>query len=409
MKFIIAKKNINNVIAFLIVFLTILMSKTYYFGVLNRTSVQYIYYILVILGFLISGLSLTRLKRSIPLALTLILVLIINLSLYYFNMHLNQINTILGFIIAIIMAVLVCSCLTIRQFSDFYIMIISAYSIISIPCVFIANYFPEIALTLTQPGYNWQVPFGYSPYYTWGINGVINVRNSGPFWEPGAFQGFLIIAILMVLFETTGKTLRHKKIITIILFITALTTQSTTGYFLLIIIIFTQWEKLTVVFNHKGELLRNILVIFIAIGILVIILQSGNISNKISENSNNMSAKIRSGDIIGGFALSLRGGPFGLGVTDSMETMRMLFGVYKDDSAGLLSMTYTFGWFFAIVYIYTMCRGLKYFFNINKKKDIFIIILIFIILHLTESLWYLPVYLAIIFYQNGYKQSKSKL
>lgn len=58
-------------------------------------------------------------------------------------------------------------------------------------------------------------------------------RNSGPFWEPGAFQGYILIAILL-LSAYKNRMLPRDYWKTLIVFIlTLLSTKSTTGYLLL--------------------------------------------------------------------------------------------------------------------------------------------------------------------------------
>jgi hypothetical protein len=58
-------------------------------------------------------------------------------------------------------------------------------------------------------------------------------RNTGIFWEPGAYQAFLNIALCFILFSANQKSKLFK---IFILSMTILTTRSTTGYILMIII-----------------------------------------------------------------------------------------------------------------------------------------------------------------------------
>jgi len=59
------------------------------------------------------------------------------------------------------------------------------------------------------------------------------MRNSGPFWEPGAFAVYLIIAIVLIIFQ--DSKLNYKKIFIYIL--TLFTTLSTSGIFVLFFVI----------------------------------------------------------------------------------------------------------------------------------------------------------------------------
>lgn len=58
-------------------------------------------------------------------------------------------------------------------------------------------------------------------------------------------------------------------------------------------------------------------------------------------------------------------------------------------------MAYTYGIIFAVYYLYIMIRGIKNFFFTNKGLDIVVLTAIFLVLHLTEGLWWLPVYVTI--------------
>lgn len=90
----------------------------------------------------------------------------------------------------------------------------------------------------------------------------------------------------------------------------------------------------------------------------------------------------------------IKGGLFGLGETSIRNAYRIIYGVSGNDSVGLLSMAYTYGAVFAIYYIGLMIKGIQRFFR-AKKTDVVIISVIFVILHLTENLWSLPVYITI--------------
>lgn len=75
-------------------------------------------------------------------------------------------------------------------------------------------------------------------------------RNYGIFWEPGAYQAYLNIAIVMLLF--VKFELKRKKLSLVILIIAVLTTLSTTGYFALIIILSAY------VFDNNGNIRNRI-------------------------------------------------------------------------------------------------------------------------------------------------------
>ena len=127
-----------------------------------------------------------------------------------------------------------------------------------------------------------------------------------------------------------------------------------------------------------------------------IVISSGNISEKLALNSNE-SIIIRYKDFLGGIALIARGGVFGLGQTARCTQLKILLGINIDDSVGLFSMTYVYGIVFSLYYI-IMLRGFIMYNPNCKRNDMIVLTAIFLILHLTEDLLNLPVYLIIQLY-----------
>lgn len=60
------------------------------------------------------------------------------------------------------------------------------------------------------------------------VNSASSFRNWGPFWEPGAYQAYIIVTLLLVMFENTD--IRHKNMLIAIFVITIGTVMSTTGF-----------------------------------------------------------------------------------------------------------------------------------------------------------------------------------
>jgi len=141
-------------------------------------------------------------------------------------------TTYLGVFIRIFFAYLTVRILG-KNFTKFYVNIIYVLSIIGF---FI--YIPQ----LVAPGFGRFLatsvsPLLRNPLYAGDIwyapdiilyvfnSGVGTFRNCGPFWEPGAYTGFLIIAMIFHYLE--NKTITDKK--SIVLVLALLSTMSTTG------------------------------------------------------------------------------------------------------------------------------------------------------------------------------------
>lgn len=390
----IAKSSINDAVLFMVVLMTVLLSKSYYFGVANRGFYQYVYYAVVALGGAVVGLRRKRINKAGLVVLPLEMILAFSILINQSDMSGSDINQVFGVIIIFVCVSFTASYMSIGKFAKYYIKIISVLCMISIPCFIITLVNRDLALSLCQPGYDWTVPVGYSFFYTWGWNGVIFHRNSGVFWEPGAFQGFIILALLMLLFNCDGTTIRHRKSVLCLLVVTLLTTQSSTGYILLVLVLLTQWRRIQNILGDVNVALRNCLAAMIVIGGVYIVVSSGNISSKLSSVSSD-SAIIRLSDLLGGAIMVIKGGLVGFGETTIRNANRVLYGVSSNDSIGLFAMAYTYGIIFAGYYIWMMIKGVCRYFDISRILDVIVIVSTFIILHMTEGLWALPVYIAI--------------
>lgn len=78
--------------------------------------------------------------------------------------------------------------------------------------------------------------FIYTQLYDVEHNLGLTLRNCGPFWEPGAFQGFINLALLFELYSLRSSNLLFSKE-SIIYIISILTTLSTGGYVTMFFII----------------------------------------------------------------------------------------------------------------------------------------------------------------------------
>ena len=199
-----------------------------------------------------------------------------------------------------------------------------------------------------------------------------------------------------MLFDVDAKCTKHRKTIFALFIITLLTTQSTTGYVLLVLafMLFNgRILRLLEIRNMNTKVMIGVLILLIG---LVFLSTSTVIANKIG-NENNVSAQMRRADILTGGLLALKAGPFGLGETVTRNSLRMSMGLYKDDSAGLIQITYTFGWLMGLYYITSLCGIAKKLFNADTRNERIGIAILLIILHLTEGLWSLPLFWVLMF------------
>jgi len=181
--------------------------------------------------------SLFLIRSKTLILYTVIFTLIILFQAIQFSLF--SITTFVGFIIKTTFAFLVISLLD-KKILTYFVQVIVVISLISfffwLPNLILGQSFEQLLSTGLAPFF--KSPF-YEPgsfyreastiiIYTFNSYGFgINVpRNSGAFWEPGAFAGMIIMALIFDLIQTNGKPGRNFLILTLAL----VTTFSTTGY-----------------------------------------------------------------------------------------------------------------------------------------------------------------------------------
>jgi hypothetical protein len=170
-----------------------------------------------------------RVDRFFPIFLFIYLIVMVA-QMVKFNYL--PLTTYLGVFIRIIFAYLVVRILG-RKFMRYYVDIIYALTIfgffIYIPQLILPGFGRFLATSIS--------PLLRNPLYAGDIwyapdiilyvfnSGVGTFRNCGPFWEPGAYAGFLIIAMIFHFLES--RSISDKK--SIVLLLGLLSTMSTTG------------------------------------------------------------------------------------------------------------------------------------------------------------------------------------
>ena len=140
----------------------------------------------------------------------------------------------LGFLLKVAAAMLIVR--TVKDFPNMYVRLMYVLAIISL--VF---FIPQVVLGDVLRSYVEVVAIPYSPSTLHiGLHNfnpeVFVYRNSGFFWEPSAYAGYLMLALIFSVGREirSGKRLGLNKI-SLVLLVALLTTQSTTGYMALMI------------------------------------------------------------------------------------------------------------------------------------------------------------------------------
>lgn len=180
------------------------------------------------------------------------------------------------------------------------------------------------------------------------IESGLNARNFGIFWEGGAYQAFLNLAVLLLVVFKRNMD-KSKKMYWIkmgILVCTILTTFSTVGYILLIVNMFLFVLKNT---SRKTKKRYGIIALVLMIGVVVI--NTPAVSEKFNSSSNSyVSYLIRMNDQISGIKAAMVSPIFGLGFNSKRYSEVLYgYGIYAN-SSGLLILAQQFGLVFALWY-----------------------------------------------------------
>ena len=142
----------------------------------------------------------------------------------------------------------------IKNFTEIYVNIMTVLSLISLFFYFFYYFFNfKIGIQISEIS-------THNFLYHYKNEDLSQVRNSGPFWEPGAFSGYLILALFFIL-----RDLRNKKtlVTSCILIATILTTRSTTGYIALAVIMLIYLIQEGYFKFSKTNFLRSFFFIFL--------------------------------------------------------------------------------------------------------------------------------------------------
>lgn len=386
------KKGIN--LEIFIVLLIILMSKTVFWGIAYKRLTMLI--LIILLGLLIikkrSGVS----KRALKTFASILFVLLLGTIVHFSELTTDYILTILQFLIYIFGTVIIVNYIDKKVYSSIYISIMTIISVISLLYYSISLNSPDIVNRVAHHVQVGKTVFIVSPLYTWGFDSYIYPRNAGPFWEPGAFQGFISVALIMLLYYKNKIGFYKWKFI--ILTGTLITTQSTTGYIILGLIFIFFWRDILKFFSSKkGGLnsIQSLLLVPIIIGIvygIYFIANSYTINNKFTDN--NISYNARSDDVNNSLTLIFEKPFFGYGPEKSLRESSI--GI-EDNSVGLFSLIYTYGLVFFVMYAYRLKRGIDSMFSFNSRIKRICIYTIFVIMNMTQGFYYLPAFTVFLY------------
>jgi len=362
----ITKSNFEKILKYCSVLFLILLSKTVYFGFLHENVTSVILFGVCIIVFLRKKTINT--KNFADLLIGSIFLLTVGL------LHVNETESVALFLLKreffLVCGFVITNCIGRNEFKTIFTNIILFVSGTSIICKTIQILNPRFVLSVCKV--NDSPKYFYTFFHTFGRNLGLEMRNYGPFWEPGAFQIFLVMALIFML---SGDR-EDKKSIGLLIF-TLVTTGSTLGYISLLIL--SPW----IIEKYFGKKIsaKNLLVIFIFICGIAYVLMSRNLTNKFTPG--NASLRDRTYDIEYGLQL-IKMHPFkGFGST-TIATSN-IHNIYYCNSNGILSTLFTFGIPFGIFYLIKSFANYLKLLGLKRTKEMIIAVLVLLVSFLGEE------------------------
>lgn len=333
-----------------------------------------------------------------------IIIIVITIATFFMGMLVNQDFT-LGYILKIILilfAFLFSKKVKVETFKKYYLKILIFLSVYSIFIFIFSGVLRELdflPIIRNIEGIEYKnLIFSNVP-----MDRYTTMRNYGPFWEPGVFQGYISLALIFLFFNNNEK-IDIKKIV--ILVITMLTTGSTTGIINLILILlayfFYKDKK-----NIRTNIRNKIWIIIVALVVLIVIILNKDLHevlfSKFSKDSiNNISFDSRWHSIWSNLKIFMDNILWGAGPSN----INALTTLYANNIgySGTISQTNTillnFSMFGVVFGVYYVSKLLRIFSNAVYNPIVKILLLLVISNTLiSEPLTYSLMFNIIIFYK----------
>lgn len=373
---------------YLIVLLTILISGSTYFGVLGWKIKILIYgFCFIILLRERKDISLESIGRF------LILSVFLTFNIITRDSSSASVETYKKVIITLGMVFCICNTLSKSDIVKILINEIMVLSIISVICFILLNTGIVNGLPFEKLFHQGNGIYKVAPYYTLGISygqsSIYDIsRNAGVWWEPGAWQAIVNICLLLLLANISMFTKKQIFFRAAIFIITILTTQSSTGYMILLII---------AIFSLK-YLFKDVRIMAVLIVLAITMINFVPIDKVVYDKVLNQkgSFNTRYNDIISTYKIWFKNPILGIGV-DGEEHVKSEkeYGIYAN-SNGLGVMFESFGMIFGIIYIYYLSKGF-YSLCLNKNIPLLAVIIILVIIHSTEYFIFNTTFLIFLF------------
>lgn len=233
-----------------------------------------------------------------------------------------------------------------------------------------------------------------------------NGRNMGFFWEPGAFQTYLAIAIIFELFVFQAESKKR----VIVMFLAMITTFSTAGYVTFLFVVLTAVLSGTYDSTMKKSYKVAIVITIIALMFSTYIMNNVNgglynaLIGKVENYSHNKDAYsstgVRMSAIIDGINIFKDNPLFGAGITNFKEIFAMRYG-HSMTTCTYVNWFAMYGFFYGVIMLVGTYRFVAF---LTDKRFIRVMLFISMLLAITSEDYVLnPSILILTLYGFSYK------
>jgi len=217
-------------------------------------------------------------------------------------------------------------------------------------------------------------------------------RCAGPYWEPGAFQIVLNYALVLFFNEISAFHLtKEEKIKLGIIVIAIIMTQSTAGFFNLIVLVFLVVTNAKV---GKRDIIKYAFIIMAAILASCALFFSAPVQKKLSQKGyEGTSYEVRSADNLAMAKMTIEKPIIGYGFLSSEYRSRGMYLGNRTSSNGLLAISSQLGVPFLLGVVLALYCSLKRYY---PQKTLLVLLLV-LMLHTTEVFFYYPIAFIFLF------------
>lgn len=360
--------------------------------IINQDKIYLPFHIITIL-LLLTYIFIKKLKIG---KVILSIFVIITIILFYCFIHVVVLNSsfsneYLGLILKLIIPCMTVYSFKRKEFEDKFVKIMFILAIISLINHFYGllniKYILNRPVIITRDG----IRYYNGIVHIWLYDKYLFIRNCGIFWEPGAYQAVLNLA----LFINLCKKIRKINTMNVIFLIAIITTLSTSG-FIIMLLIFAVF-----LVNIRYIFFSVMTIGILSYGLMQTQLFHNIVVQKIS-NSDNASTNRRKADISADLDLFMENPVLGIGYFKYKEDFIKVLRTKNTTELGYVSsnsitfLLACFGLLFSL-FLFAGYIGYCYIFSKNFKVRIsFIIILIMIFI--PENFLLRPFFLTLFFY-----------